>query len=222
MRVEEKYRLCSLCGKQPALTRDHIPPKSIFPKPHPIDLITVPACLKCNKSTEEADEKFRVYLNFYVGKETKETEMLWNEHTLHTVRHNPRVAHDILDSIKPVFVASKGGIITGRAEGFAWPCKWHDPIIEKTIRGLYYHHYGDILGEKVTMHVKHLEFLPDELLKKSKAWPTVSIANGQFVYRYGRAEEKPLYSLWIFQFYRKKFAWGYTEPTINTLNLNIR
>lgn len=36
--------LCCYCGINSSTTKDHIPPKSIFNKPLPNNLITVPYC----------------------------------------------------------------------------------------------------------------------------------------------------------------------------------
>jgi len=51
---------CIYCGARDNLTDDHVPPKALFPEPRPSDLITVPACLQCNKSYEKDDEYFRI------------------------------------------------------------------------------------------------------------------------------------------------------------------
>ena len=41
---------CIYCGNTEDLTKDHIPPKTLFPKPRPSNLITVPCCKNCNGS----------------------------------------------------------------------------------------------------------------------------------------------------------------------------
>jgi hypothetical protein len=46
--------------------------------------------------------------------------------------------------------------------------------------------------------------------KKLKPWTTLS--SGQLMYRYGRAVEDPVYSTWLFQFYRRHWPSGYAEP----------
>lgn len=52
---------CFNCGA-PSETRDHVPPKGVFPAPRPKQLITVPACRKCNNSTKLDDEYFRWFV----------------------------------------------------------------------------------------------------------------------------------------------------------------
>jgi len=53
---------CVYCGATGCLTRDHVPPKAIFSKPLPSNLITVPACAKCNSAASNDDEYFRLSL----------------------------------------------------------------------------------------------------------------------------------------------------------------
>lgn len=53
---------CVYCGARNSLTRDHVPPKCLFAKPLPEDLITVPSCHKCNEAASKDDEYFRMIL----------------------------------------------------------------------------------------------------------------------------------------------------------------
>ena len=54
--------VCVYCGSENNLTKDHIPPKSLFAKPLPDDLITVPSCRHCNRGASRDDEYFRMVL----------------------------------------------------------------------------------------------------------------------------------------------------------------
>ena len=53
---------CVYCGATSDLTAEHSPPKLLFPKPWPSDLITVPACLACNQAGQADAEYFRACL----------------------------------------------------------------------------------------------------------------------------------------------------------------
>jgi len=55
-------RRCTYCGKLKKLGVDHVPPKSLFPKPRPNNLITVPACRECNEGESTHDEYFATAL----------------------------------------------------------------------------------------------------------------------------------------------------------------
>ena len=52
---------CTYCGGV-AGSRDHIPPKNLFPKPRTNDLISVPSCVGCNKAFSKDDEYLRFVL----------------------------------------------------------------------------------------------------------------------------------------------------------------
>ncbi len=53
--------ICYLCGGK-AETVDHVPPKSFFPKPWPLNLLTVPCCTACNNGLSQLDEQMRMFL----------------------------------------------------------------------------------------------------------------------------------------------------------------
>lgn len=53
----------------PDMTRDHIPPKSFFPKPRPTNLITVPCCTECHRKFTQDDEYLRNLLISIDGNE---------------------------------------------------------------------------------------------------------------------------------------------------------
>ncbi len=67
---KEQFRktapVCVFCGVRDGTTKDHVPPKGMFPPPRP-NLITVPACVTCNGGASEIDERFRTMLSLKVG-----------------------------------------------------------------------------------------------------------------------------------------------------------
>lgn len=59
--MSSKKSLCAFCSKRKATTRDHIPPKCLYPESvRPgLNLITVPSCLECNNELSDDEEHFR-------------------------------------------------------------------------------------------------------------------------------------------------------------------
>lgn len=206
-----KSDLCAICGKEKATSNDHIPPRGIFAKPYPKNLITVPACSKCNNGASSNDEAFRAYLSLHVGADSPETQALWSENTLKTLQHNKKLKRQIIDSLKPVYLSTPSGIIYEQQIAALWDSKVHDPVVERTIRGLYYHHLKKVLGDKVTCHVQWLNGLTEELYDIFKNCPANNLGNDQVIYMYN-APENSLHSFWIFQFYKRHWASGYTTP----------
>lgn len=53
-------KTCYLCGSSTNLTRDHVPPKCLFPRPRPSNLLTLSCCHPCNNSASKDDEYLRM------------------------------------------------------------------------------------------------------------------------------------------------------------------
>jgi len=209
--MDNPAQLCVLCGNQPATTREHVPPHSIFPKPKPADLITVPACSKCNHGTSREDEKFRTYLSLHVGLDTPATQALWSNHALRTLRHNRKLKSSIVTSMRPVYFRTGSGIITGKGYGIKWDSQAHKAIMEKIIRGLYFVHSGTVLPPGAEVKSQWLKELPKGL-PDFATWPSGSSGGNAFQYKYSYAAEDPKHSVWVFCFYGRHWASGYTSP----------
>ena len=181
-------KLCCLCGIRPATTKDHIPPKCIFPPPRPVDIITVPACKECNESTSAVDEEFRVFVSLFVGEKTPETERLW-ESTISTVEKNHRLLDKAKSAFQPGYITSKHGIILGEADLVVWDDSMNQ-VIDKMIHGLYFYHFDEILAGRVDITVKQLNIITmtdierARLCESVKPLPCNYVADGQFMYRW--------------------------------------
>ena len=197
-------KLCCFCGIRPATTRDHIPPKCVFPEPRPVDLITVPACEECNKSTASIDEEFRVFVNLFVGKKSPEAERLWRLRTLSTVKSNRRLLNKAISAFQPGYVTPKHKIIL-------WDDSPHR-IFEKMVRGLYFHHFNEVLADRVDIIIDQIKEMTTAKVECVKSLSCNYIGCGQFLYRYGRANDDPLRSVWLFVFHRNLVVMGQTNP----------
>jgi hypothetical protein len=203
------HGICAICGTRPASTRDHVPPRGIFPKPRP-RLVTVPACFPCNNDGSSHDEVFRVYLSLHVGVEHPSGNDLFHNHAVRTLRTNRRLLGEIDARSAPVWFTTPGGIVWGEGRRVLWNSRSHDAVVERTVRGLYFHHFDEVLGDRATVKVQWLRSFPQDVLKFMKNCPLHVIGNGQFEYRYVRAADQPLSSLWLMSFYGKHYASGYT------------
>ena len=86
-----RNNLCIYCGKNPASTRDHVPPKSFFPRPRPANLITVPSCEDCNNVFGKDDERVRNIIT-----------------SIHTTEVHPAICQQIADKRNRSFQRSEG------------------------------------------------------------------------------------------------------------------
>src|SRR5262249_28139155 len=139
--------VCAYCGAPSPETRDHLPPKGVFPSPRPNDLITVPSCGPCNHGASVRDERFLAYLSLQVGIDTPVTTRLWDQ-VLPGIQRNRRLHHRLREEVEPVWLTTPSGIIHGRGFRGLWDSDAHDSMIERMIRGLYFHHYREVLGPR--------------------------------------------------------------------------
>jgi hypothetical protein len=212
MKSKRNLGVCVICNKMSAVTKDHIPPKGIFIKPRPNNLISVPTCFRCNNSASGLDERFRVYLGLHVGPSGNEAEQFFRSEALKTLEHNRKLRGEILTKLEPVYLTNGSGIIYDKGYKILWDNEAHDAIVERTIRGLYYHHFNEILGDLVNIKVHWFRKLTPEMVEMSRDWQVNSFGKGEVTYRYSRAIDAPLHSVWIFQFYKAHWAGGYTTP----------
>jgi len=207
--MKKNKTLCVFCGNKEATTKDHIPPKAIFPTPRPHNLVTVPACKECNNSCSSIEEEFASRLSLLVGIEEKITIAL-HERNKRILLHNKKLRRQIFNSIEKVYI-KENGIIVGKEFKIPWKAESHDKLIEKMIRGLYFYHYGQIIDDKIGIKVQWLNKLPKDFLNLIAFTPIVYIGNkNQFIYRYANAIESPTESIWLFLFFNKHLASGYT------------
>ena len=156
-------QLCSICGAAEATTSDHIPPRNLFPKPRPNDLITVPACHCCNNGGSKHDEEFRVFLSLQLGMENEKTEKLWKSGALRSLHHNDRLRNHLIKNSWEVNLQTPAGIFVGKRRAVAIPARSHNSVCDRIVRGLYFHHFGEILGSRVSCKVAPLASLPSDM-----------------------------------------------------------
>lgn len=202
---------CVICGNNQATTMDHIPPKGVFCKPRPNNLIRVPACQECNNSVSHLDERFRVYLGLHVERRGGNAGQAFYKDALRTIEHNSKLRREILSKLEPVYLTTESGIIYDRGFRVQWDSQAHDAIVRKMITGLYYHHFGEILGNRADIEVHWYRKLTPEMLEMSKTWHLGKFGTGEVAYRYARARSSPRDSVWIFQFYKAHWAGGRTR-----------
>lgn len=202
---------CTICGLHTALNREHVPPQNIFLKPKPNNLVTVPACDICNNDTSGLDEEFRTYLSLRIGVNKQESLDFWTKAALPTIHSNNRLRKQILETLGETQVFSEAGIYLGTAPEVKWEAAKHNQIIEKTVRGLYWEHYNDILGDKVNLEITWLQSLPEKAKNMLSQLHVKRIGNA-FVYAYRRTDDDYSSSIWLLEFYGTHLVNAITRP----------
>ncbi len=190
-----KSDICVICGKRPMTGRDHLPPQSIFPKPRPSDLITVPACDNCNNKRSGLDEEFKVAIGIQAGF-GEDGERLFLSQTTKTILHNRRLREELAKDMKVVELKTPAGLFVGTAQAVKLKSKSYNTIINRIIRGLHWYHSGQILGDLVDIKVNWHRNLSKEIFEMTKNWNTGIVGKGQFIYKYALIDEVPLASVW--------------------------
>lgn len=199
---------CIYCGKYEARERDHVPPKCLFPKPRPSDLITVPSCSACNRTFGRDDERVRNILtslntterhHAVVGQLSgKRDRALSRKKSACAVKH-------LVESIKIVDVRTPQGIYLGTARAFDLDQEPMDRFLSRLTRALLY--YENSIGYVDCTIEWRMPPNPKkwaELNRKYKHLLSLgarrSIGGDSFTY-FGYFVPKRAASLWIMNFY---------------------
>ncbi|MDD2310263.1 MAG: hypothetical protein PHH91_11845 [Desulfuromonadaceae bacterium] len=209
-----KIGTCCICGQTNVqVTTDHVPPKTIFVKPRPQNTITIRACNTCNNGSSAHDQSFSVFLSMQAIPSHEGAKLLFNTKTIDTLNSNEKLRNRIIATAKPVYLATEQGVIYDNAMAILPDAKVYNSTLERTVRGLYYHHYKEILGDKAAVEINIFKQFPDELMQITPELNHNEIGHkGEFIYKYRRIEESPMDSIWLLQFYNSLYAAGWTIP----------
>ena len=198
---EQNQDECYLCGAL-ATTKDHIPPLGLFPKPRPSNLVTVPACLACNRDRSLDDEYFRLMVA--VGsRDSPQSITLLHQRIIPHMRKTPALIMEFLKSVRKVDIHSEGGIYLGKAPVFKIDRPRVQAVIDKIVRGLFFKHTNRRLAagyivEDYLYHPKVEKPLQDVIIEL----PLVNIGDGStFSYRYHISDTNESESFWFLMFY---------------------
>jgi hypothetical protein len=148
----QREKRCYFCGKL-SDSKDHIPSKNLLEKPYPKNLLTIPACVKCNQSFSLDEEYF---LNVLV--EISDNPILVSRKepggsVYNARRRSKKLSERIQDSL---FQAQDGRIYFKTEEDRI------KRVIEKNALGLYYHRYRIIPALNAFQCVGFYPFIVEE------------------------------------------------------------
>ncbi len=124
---------------------DHVPPRTLFPKPRPANLVEVPSCSECNRLASTDDEYFRTF----VGLRSDVEDTVEGRNLMPAIERSAKRGRgpilSVLESARSVERRSRAGIIL--SPGVAFDCDLNrlDKVVERTVAGLYLDHYGERL-----------------------------------------------------------------------------
>lgn len=122
MKKSDSTENCIYCVNGTAEDRDHVPPQCFFSTPRPSNLITVPACAKCNWSFGKVDERARNLLTSLESTEGHQaiTSQLAAKRDRSYKRGKGTNLQYMLQSMKLIDYHSPGGIYLGKDMHSSW------------------------------------------------------------------------------------------------------
>jgi hypothetical protein len=103
------------------------------------------------------------------------------------------------------------------SQTFQWSVENHNRVIEKITRGLYYHHFGEPIplstSIRISMFINSLPEEPNRFIGAELDRRNIGGVD-RFAYAFGRIEEDPEASMWVYQFYRRYWAGVITKPEV--------
>ena len=223
MSNKKKMGICPFCHENKKLTKDHIPPKNLFPKPRPNTLLKIPGCKECNEGTSKDDEYFRLMLSMRseVGLNSlvsKNREKIVNS----LFREQARgFLHRLFDNLNYSPTYTKQGIYVGEKPTY----KIDDLRINKTavkvIKGLFYHEFKipvpkdwsvTAIFDMTIQRDVNKQFLNTikDIMDFTMYADEKTIVKDGFSYRFKKFDEdKNNESSWILRFYNKILFIGF-------------
>lgn len=226
MNLPRKVGTCAYCGSVQGITRDHIPPRNLFPKPRSSDLITVPCCEACRDGWSDDDEYFRLHaISAKVASNPSAKKICTQIESSLQKANKKGYARMLLNNFCEVSIHSQDGIFLGHADALRIDEKRIGRVMSRIVKGLFYKEKWKCLPP--THESKGYIYddgYPDPLLKllESIAYtgfaPIKSIQGGIFEYTYQSLEEDCDTTLWLGSLYEKLSFFGATcrHPDIPT------
>ena len=215
MKTKSSTGVCTYCGRTDVLTKDHVPPRNLFSAPRP-NLITVPACKNCNQQASMDDEYFRAMLamRWDTNYHPDVQEVLPLVMKSYTRKEAQRYRKALLRGIQEIDVTTPAGLYLGKAATYCVDLQRLDSVIERTVRGLYFHEAGKALPVDVDVTafaedgLKDLDSTARDRLRIMILEPVYSnppkvIGRDTFKYWVAFADDVEFTSAWILRFYER-------------------
>lgn len=200
---------CVYCGA-PSTTKDHVPPKCLFPKPRPNNLVTVPCCSSCNSQASLDDQYFKIMM----ASRREAQEHPASAALLATLRErfaNPKsrgLVTMILNGLHRAEVRSSAGLVIDQGIAYEVDKSRLDAVASRTTKGLFYYERGYSLPSS---HAVSSFTDPDlgrveedvmlNVAKVIAATEPKVLGGGIFSYRVHFLPSDPDSSFWFYRFF---------------------
>lgn len=197
--------ICVYCGKKPGNTRDHVPPQNLFPKPKPVNMLTVPCCRDCQAKFKKDEDVFMAWITLGPAGESTAGRMLWEQKLKRTYEKDSGVKKVMRRSCKPVDLRTPAGIYLGKRLTITIDAERKDNVLKKIVRGLFWVEYKERLPEDISIEVYGINGVGEEIGNLiARTYEATTFWEGIFEYRHARAPES-FESYWVMSFYRRNY-----------------
>jgi hypothetical protein len=203
-----KHGTCAYCGDESDLTRDHIPPRALFPDEDPGDLLTVPCCEKCRGGWSQDDEYFRLMvMSSYLVVDNEVAQQV-NRKVLRSLARPKAegLRRLVRSSLGSIDLFTPGGLYLGQACGVKVDVKRFKRVSERILKALFFHEMKRLVPEGYTT-VNIMQQLSgdyfDRHIKPISFAPLRSYAKGAFQYTFAQTETDPDSTMWIMLLYER-------------------
>lgn len=215
-RARTSPSICVYCHGD-ATTVDHVIGEGFFPRAPAGGYIKVPACYPCNNG-HSLDEDYLLVLLLGEGTvRNKSANLVLDQLAAkHASGERPRtgLALTLLSKVRGVDIRSPAGIYLGTASANPLDTARANRVLQKIVRGLYFHRFGTLLSVDARLYV---EFKPEDSMWNS---PPILSARQQpetalddvFSYRVVVVPENPVCTAWVMTFYGTTIAIALTGP----------
>lgn len=211
--------ICAYCGAADPGTRDHVPPRNLFPA-RTCNLLTVPCCEPCRRGQSMDDEYFRATL---LAAEELEGCAEADEVRGAVIRsflrpEGKRLARRVVSAFEEVDILSPGGLWLGRQPALRLERERIARLSARVVRALSFTETGVVVSanwqvkcircspETVTQFVRYARDL-------ARPWsPIRRIGGGIFEYSFLTAADDSSHSYWLLCLYKRIYFLGSVRP----------
>jgi len=199
---------CAYCGELRELTRDHVPPRALFSRPRPGNLVTVPCCRRCNSEWSIHDEYFRFVIMLGIDSAKFPNESADSVRAINSLRRlaSAGFAQGLLRSYESS--PARLNIDRGRIE----------VVLHRIARGLFYHQTRTRLPQAVPFDFSEIvdpakmSSVGRERMCLLEA-RLVTIGRGNFRYAFELwPGPDPFETIWLMRFYDHRTFFCFTSP----------
>jgi hypothetical protein len=213
-----RKRQCAYCGEHREISRDHVIPRSLFPRPLPKIMVTVPACDDCNSKKARHDDFLRDLLTSDIaGSESPIAQQIFQEKVLSSNRQGKSlVARIAIDDAKETPIVTKSGLYLGDCHVAHFDLDRAIEMFSFMVRGLYFRFRHVVLPKDCKFEVRRLG--GEDARKCWEGFEEIqyngpyTLGDGVFWCVYNYAARNDAITFWMLAFYDRVFYRVVTTP----------